>query len=587
MKKVLSAAFAALFLFMLVPVTAQAEDVPQLAPQSVVAVAAEEFLSPDATPSGNVAQRIEQVKALFKHGDYFSKNRQADPAGTLHYDDGSCAAGNCSVNSVLPTIPGFESVRLTPAATCLGFARFASFYIFGLCPNYGAGMPGYSSVSLANAKPGDFVRVNGKTHSGIFISQNATYVYLLDSNNYYSGFSPKTNRVSHNSPTPKSGNTFEVYRANNYDQINASASVPITSVSLNTTRISLKQGETTQLTAVVNPSNTTQNKTVTWTSSDPSSVSVSANGLVTVLANGLGSVTITAAAGGKSATCTVNMVAVVGGPVGIAPTDPANLRITKTERSGITLAWNDPHSGWSWGGYFFEIQRKEGGQWVTKALKQGPLSTYKDIDVRVGASYTYRIMSYFVNEDPPYGLGYCPNGSNTAAAKIATGWQTEGSKKYYYDGNGILQTGWTAVGSKWYFMDKSTGAVKKGWVKDGSQWFFLDKSSGAMRTGWVQDGGAWYFLDKSSGAMRTGWVQDGGAWYFLDKSSGAMRTGWLYDGGAWYYLDRSSGAMRTGWLLDGGHWYYLQPSGVMATGTAYIGGVRNRFNAGGVWLGAA
>ena len=81
------------------------------------------------------------------------------------------------------------------------------------------------------------------------------------------------------------------------------ATVNVTSVTLNITTDQwiANNGSTLSLTATVAPSNAT-NKTVTWTSSNPSVATVS-NGSVT--AKGAGLTTITATAGGKSASVNV------------------------------------------------------------------------------------------------------------------------------------------------------------------------------------------------------------------------------------------------------------------------------------------
>ncbi|MBP9999051.1 MAG: Ig-like domain-containing protein, partial [Bacteroidales bacterium] len=80
---------------------------------------------------------------------------------------------------------------------------------------------------------------------------------------------------------------------------------PVTSVTLSKTTAQLKAGETVTLTATVNPSDATD-KTVTWSTSDATVASVS-NGVVTAIK--VGTATITAKAGDKTATCTVTVVA--------------------------------------------------------------------------------------------------------------------------------------------------------------------------------------------------------------------------------------------------------------------------------------
>ena len=88
--------------------------------------------------------------------------------------------------------------------------------------------------------------------------------------------------------------------------VNVSAKyVPVTSIALNRTSASLKSGETVTLTATVKPDDATD-KTVTWSSSDATVATVS-NGVVS--AKKVGTATITAKAGDKTATCVVTVVA--------------------------------------------------------------------------------------------------------------------------------------------------------------------------------------------------------------------------------------------------------------------------------------
>lgn len=79
--------------------------------------------------------------------------------------------------------------------------------------------------------------------------------------------------------------------------------VAVTSVAVSPKTLNLEVGQTGTLTATVKPDNAT-NKTVTWTISNDKVATV-ANGVVTAV--GKGTATITAAAGGKTATCTVTV----------------------------------------------------------------------------------------------------------------------------------------------------------------------------------------------------------------------------------------------------------------------------------------
>ena len=81
--------------------------------------------------------------------------------------------------------------------------------------------------------------------------------------------------------------------------------IEVESVTLDKTTASLKTGQTITLKATVNPSDA-PNKTVTWSSSNPSVATVE-NGVVKALK--MGSATITAKAGDKTATCSISVEA--------------------------------------------------------------------------------------------------------------------------------------------------------------------------------------------------------------------------------------------------------------------------------------
>lgn len=81
--------------------------------------------------------------------------------------------------------------------------------------------------------------------------------------------------------------------------------VIVTSVSVKPSSLSLKVGETAQLTATVTPVNA-DNDNVNWSSSD-NSVATVADGLVTAVKEGSATITVTTIDGGKTATCTVTV----------------------------------------------------------------------------------------------------------------------------------------------------------------------------------------------------------------------------------------------------------------------------------------
>jgi hypothetical protein len=84
------------------------------------------------------------------------------------------------------------------------------------------------------------------------------------------------------------------------------APVSVTGVTVAPTSISLNAGLVSQLTATVIPANAT-NKNVSWASSNTSVVTVSTTGLITAIAEGTATITVTTADGGKTATSAVTV----------------------------------------------------------------------------------------------------------------------------------------------------------------------------------------------------------------------------------------------------------------------------------------
>ncbi|MBP5484004.1 MAG: Ig-like domain-containing protein [Bacteroidales bacterium] len=99
-------------------------------------------------------------------------------------------------------------------------------------------------------------------------------------------------------------------------QCQVTVTVPVTSVTLSQTSLSLLEGRTAKLEATVLPEDATE-KTVTWTSAIPSVATVSADGTVTAVS--AGKVNITAKSGNVSAVCevTVEAIAVSVTPVSV------------------------------------------------------------------------------------------------------------------------------------------------------------------------------------------------------------------------------------------------------------------------------
>ena len=108
--------------------------------------------------------------------------------------------------------------------------------------------------------------------------------------------------------------TYDLENGSVTDTFTIHKTVEATGITLDQSEVSLNEGETAQLSATVQPEDTTD-ATVTWTSSNTAVATVDENGLVTALT--AGEATITAAtSNGLTATCTVTVTAKE------APADP-------------------------------------------------------------------------------------------------------------------------------------------------------------------------------------------------------------------------------------------------------------------------
>lgn len=116
-----------------------------------------------------------------------------------------------------------------------------------------------------------------------------------------------------------------------------SPTVAVTGVSVAPSTASINVGSTQQLTATVAPSNAT-NKTVSWSSSNTSVATVNSNGLVTGVAVGTATITVTTQDGNKTATSAITVSAASSSCTG-------NLLVNPGFENGLT-GWGD------WGNFY-------------------------------------------------------------------------------------------------------------------------------------------------------------------------------------------------------------------------------------------
>ncbi|NCC87996.1 MAG: hypothetical protein EOM05_09035, partial [Clostridia bacterium] len=152
------------------------------------------------------------------------------------------------------------------------------------------------AINLINS--GDVPDVSGiETYSGsVYLLYNAG---VLTGSDKYGTFNPNSNI------TRSEVATITTRMADSGLRKTFMLEIPATDVSLSSTALSLKTGETAALTATILPSNVTD-KTTSWKSSNLSVATVSSAGVVTGIKDGVAIITVLTA-NGKTATCTISV----------------------------------------------------------------------------------------------------------------------------------------------------------------------------------------------------------------------------------------------------------------------------------------
>ena len=160
--------------------------------------------------------------------------------------------------------------------------------------------------------------------------------------------------------------------------------VPVDSVSLNKSAISLQAGGSETLVATVLPANAS-NKTVTWSTSDSSKATVN-NGVVTAVTSGAATITATSNQDNtKYATCEVTIVA--------PPTPTQKIQFSTLEREAGAFKSDGTIAPSVRNTYHIEIPYTEGMQ-VYTMWKNGWDNSFSPINIRTGSTITRPTYEY-------------------------------------------------------------------------------------------------------------------------------------------------------------------------------------------------
>ena len=224
----------------------------------------------------------------------------------------------------------------------------------------------------------------------VLFSSGFTVTVTDMESNTYTVETDKTNTVIRSSllvmPAFKLGNKPSDEDSGDDDEL----IIPVSYVNLNSTSLKLYEGDIAQLTATVGPKDATD-KTVVWSSDNPAVASVDQTGLVT--SHSAGTAKVTAAAGGKSGTCTVTVSALAvaiadyideynenhgkGIVVGMTVWAPVNCGYHKTDfKYGKLYQWGRKY-GQGYSGDLYDVSGSEVGTYsdaTVPTIEEGGVS---------------------------------------------------------------------------------------------------------------------------------------------------------------------------------------------------------------------
>ena len=301
--------------------------------------------------------------------------------------------------------------------------------------------------------------------------------------------------------------------------------VPVESVSISGDgvrdgKLSLKSGESAQLTATVKPDNATDRK-VTWTSSDSSVANVMGTGVVTA-GSKAGTATIKATAGGKSASVQVTVS---------APQDPYAQLDALAKAHASDLA--------------------DGTYTVSTALKDGMVLDVAGGSKKDGGNVLIYTATGGANQQwrvthDPKGYVTLSNANSGKVLDVAGGSAKDGANALQYSSNGGRNQKWVAVRSGSSY--RLVSAMSQSLVLDVAGWSTKD---GANVDVWTSNGGAnqqWKF--KSVGQSQ----KSATVWYRPSSEQSRVRVQWRVYGNP----DSTGGTEMT--KACGGWWKATVPS---------------------------
>lgn len=358
---------------------------------------------------------------------------------------------------------------------------------------------------------------------------------------------PTSKKTSYIMPKNELGKAYEIYATYK----------PVVPLQFEKESIELNKSERSQLTV------TGDYETLTWSSSDPTTVQVDQSGHIHAVKSGKATITVKDESG-KKASCVVT----VTNKLKSLSLNEKNVELKgQTEKKlSVTLTPSDADEE--------KLTWSSSNEGVVKVSEDGTLTPVScgeaTITVESKSGLTDRCKVVVVHDwkldskvdatvdkegKKVYKCTLCYETKEETIPKLIGKWVTDSHGKWYRYSNGTYEnSGFKLIDNHIYYF-QSNGYVQVGWLLLNNDWYMFD-SEGVMITGW---NGSYYF-DENGKMMKNAFTPDH---YYVGSSGAYLTNCWFKHDGKDYYADNYGHIAKNKWIGS----YYLGSDGTMVTNT--------------------
>ena len=357
---------------------------------------------------------------------------------------------------------------------------------------------------------------------------------------------PTSKKTTFTMPKEENGEVYEIYAT--YKKA--------TPIQFEKDSVELTKGERSQL--KVNG----DYETLTWSSSDPTTVQVDQSGNIHAVKSGKATIRVTDQKGKriecvvtvtnklKSLALSENKLELKGKTdkklsVTLTPSDADDEKLTWSSSNDKVVKVNNDGivTTVSCGEAIITVKSESG---LTDSCKVAVSHDWK-LDSKVDATVDKEGKKVFK-------CTLCNETKEEVIPKLNGKWVTDSNGKWYQYSDGTYEkSGFKEMSGKTYYF-QSNGYVKTGWLLLNNSWYMFN-ADGSMITGWHGD----YYFDEN-GKMKANTFVEG---YYLGADGKYVKNQWIKDGGKDYFMDANGKAKKNAWQGV----YYLGKDGAMLTNT--------------------